>query len=122
MIVAGVGFRRNCSVDDLLSVVRATMARSGTAAIDCLATADFKRGAACLHEAAAALGVEVALVGEPALAAAAPRCLTQSRHVQAITGHASIAEAACLAAAGPGSRLLQPRLAAARATCALAAS
>jgi cobalt-precorrin 5A hydrolase len=117
MIAAGVGFRRNCSSEDLLSLVREVMQRAGTASIACLATAHFKHGAACLDEAAAALGVPIALVGEPDLAAAAPRCVTQ-----AITGNASIAEAACLAAAGPASRLLQPRLATARATCALAES
>jgi cobalt-precorrin 5A hydrolase len=38
------------------------------------------------------------------------------------TGLASVAEAAALAAAGPDSRLLLPRISGARATCALAIS
>ncbi len=115
MIAAGVGFRRSCSAEELLALVRDAMERAGTASITCLATAHFKHNAACLHEAAAVLGVPVSLVREQDLAAAAPRCVTQ-----AITGTASIAEAACLAAAGPNSRLLLPRLATSRATCALA--
>jgi cobalt-precorrin 5A hydrolase len=117
MIAAGVGFRESCSAEEILSLVREVMERGGTASIACLASAHFKNGAACLHEAAAALGVPVALICEQDLAAAGPRCVTQ-----AISGRPSIAEAACLAAAGPTSRLLLRRLATARATCALATS
>ena len=59
---------------------------------------------------------------EDALLAAASRCLTDSPRARSVTGLPSMAEAAALAAAGPGARLLAPRSTAGGATCALAES
>jgi cobalt-precorrin 5A hydrolase len=59
---------------------------------------------------------------EAALKAAEPRALTRSERVVALTGLGSVAEAAALAGAGPVSRLVQPRIASANATCAIAVS
>ncbi len=74
-----------------------------------------------LRATAATLGLALTPLPEAALAAAAPACLTTSPRVQALTGLPSLAEAAALAAAGPGARLLGPRQSAGGlATCALA--
>ena len=69
------------------------------------------------------LALELRVVDAQRLVTAAPHCLTHSPRVLSLTGLPSLAEAAALAAAGPGARLLGPRLAAAgEATCALAES
>jgi cobalt-precorrin 5A hydrolase len=62
------------------------------------------------------------LVSEADLEAASPRTETRSERVLALTGVASVAEAAALAAAGPAARLISPRLVIGSATCALASS
>ncbi|HTI02212.1 MAG TPA: cobalamin biosynthesis protein, partial [Acidisoma sp.] len=48
------------------------------------------------------------------------RCLTRSARAQREVGLASVAEAAALAGAGPGGRLVLARIAADGVTCALA--
>ncbi|MGQ3348248.1 cobalamin biosynthesis protein [Bosea sp. (in: a-proteobacteria)] len=49
-------------------------------------------------------------------------CATRSTRIASLYGVGSVAEAAALAAAGPGGTLVQPRIATARVTCALARS
>ncbi len=66
------------------------------------------------------LGLPLTFLDHDALAAASVRAVTRSARAMAETGLASVAEAAALAGAGPGSRLLLPRVASAAATCALA--
>ena len=65
-------------------------------------------------------GVKLVFVPQADLEAAASRILTHSERVLAATGVPSLSEAAALAAAGPGARLLAPRVAVGPATCALA--
>ncbi len=66
----------------------------------------------------AAAGVLPLLIAEPA--GDAPGMLTRSAASLAATGTGSASEAAALAAAGPGARLLGPRLVLGPVTCALA--
>jgi cobalt-precorrin 5A hydrolase len=61
-------------------------------------------------------------VPELELATASDRVETHSERVAALAGVGSVAEAAALAAAGPASKLIVPRLIVGAATCALAAS
>lgn len=117
MIVAGVGCRRGCSGAEIAGLVRDALAGRQAAA---LAAPAFKQDEAGLHEAARLLGLGLRLVREPALAAAQNGCMTRSARVRQATGLASVAEASALAVAGSGSRLILPRIASARATCALA--
>lgn len=86
-----------------------------------LAAPSFKRGEAGLA-AAGVLGLELVLVEDAALAAMQARCPTRSAVARAAVGVGSVAEGSALAAAGPGGRLLLPRIASAAATCALAES
>ncbi len=122
MIVAGIGCRAGVAADVVQAAVAAALRETGRAAADItlLATSTAKSAETGLVAAAAALGVRLLAVPDDAMLAAAPRCLTDSPRVRALTGLPSVAEAAALAAAGPGARLLAPRSAVGGATCALA--
>ncbi|WP_423206008.1 cobalamin biosynthesis protein (plasmid) [Paracoccus yeei] len=100
MIVAGLGFRRGTTVADL----RAALAGRGR--LDALATVADK--APALAELAAELGLP--LVAVPADLLAAQPVLTQGKASLRARGVGSVAEGAALAAAGPGARLLGPRI------------
>ena len=75
-----------------------------------------------LVEAERLLGATLTALPLAALKAQAERILTPSPSAQARFGAPNIAEAAALAGAGEGGRLLGPRLAADGATCAIALS
>lgn len=121
MIVAGIGCRRDCGGAEIAGLVRRALA---TAAIDSeglvLAAPVFKQGEAGLVAAAALLSVPLHWVEEAAMRAVADQCPSRSSAAARAVGHASVAEAAALAAAGRNARLRLARLAGAGATCALA--
>ena len=104
MIVAGFGFRSGVT----LAALRDALARAGgPAGVTHLATlAEKAEGLALLGQ---ALGLPVVAVARDALRQ--QKTLTQSGRVQALMGTGSVAEAAALAAAGPGARLRGPRAA-----------
>ena len=120
-IVAGIGCRKDCPVEDVLAVVREACLVSGRA-VRALAAPEFKRHEAGLHDAARSLGVPLILVSAADLTAAQPRCVTRSAIAERAIGTGSVAEGCALVAAGTGSLLILPRIAGARATCALAAA
>jgi len=115
VIYAGIGCRVGCSAQDVLAVV-GSCGRRPTA----LAIPEFKCNEPGVRAAAAALGLGVVVIASADLAAVQSRCVTSSRAARAAVGLGSVAEAAALAAAGPGGRLVQPRIAHGGATCALA--
>lgn len=102
MIVAGFGFRSDTS---LAALQDALAQAGGVAGVTHLATVAAK--APGLLPLGQKLGLPVlalppeALLGQPTL--------TRSDRVRALHGTGSVAEAAALAAAGPGSRLRGPR-------------
>jgi cobalt-precorrin 5A hydrolase len=98
MIVAGFGFRAGVT----LAALQEALARAGGAdGVTHLATlADKAEGLAPLG---AALGLPIVVVDDPALRGQAT--ITRSVRVQTLMGVGSVAEAAALAAAGPGARL-----------------
>lgn len=104
MRIAGFGFRRAATSESLRGALAAA---GGALAVDGLATAAGKADAACLRELAAQLRVPVHAIAADALAAIATP--TRSARVAALYGTGSLAEAAALAAAGPGARLVAPR-------------
>lgn len=120
-MIAGIGCRRDCPAGEIVALVRAAEAR-GAAAVTALAAPAAKVAEAGLHGAAATLGVPLVLVAPEALVAAQAGCITRSARAEAALGVASVAEGCALAAAGPGARLVLPRIVSARATCALAAA
>jgi len=117
MIVAGFGFRASATLDSLRAAYDLACAHHSVAA---LATAENKAQAAGLIALAEAL--ELAILPIPAATIAQMQTLTQSARVRQHYATGSVAEAAALAAAGPGARLLSPRHISPdrKATCALA--
>lgn len=115
MIVAGFGFRAGATADSLLDALARTGGRP-----DLAATAAAKAGAPAFRMAAARLRLPCRAA--PAAALAAAPTLTRSAASRRAHGTGSVAEAAALAVAGPGARLLGPRCISADrlATCALA--
>ncbi len=123
MLIAGLGCRRGARVEDVTASIALVLERAGRGpeGLARLATSAAKANEPGLRAAAVTLGLVLEAVPDAALRAAAPGCLSHSARVLAETGLPSLAEAAALAAAGPGARLLGPRVALARAvTCALA--
>ncbi len=120
-VIAGLGFRKDTLLADILSIVEVARAQCGRA-IDALAVPDFKSADEGINQAASTLALPLILISREALKGEQGRCLTRSEVARRATGHASVAEAAALAAAGDGGRLLLPRIAHARVTCALAES
>ena len=121
MIAIGLGCRKACASEAIVAIVRRALA-------DCpdvdvvrrlFSLAD-KSGEPGLRAAARTLGYELVFLSREALAAATPRVVTHSEAAQRRFGLASVAEAAALAGAGPGAKLLEPRLAMDGATCAIA--
>lgn len=121
-MVAGVGFRRGASADDILSAVRLALDAAGLAAeqLDALATAAFKAEEGGPGEAAARLKIPLVVCAPSEMERVAEKTLTRSQRVEAAVGVPSVAEAAALAAAGAGGKLLGARVATRIATCAIA--
>ena len=122
VIVAGVGCRKAISAAEVESAIAAALLHNRLAGLKLgvLAVPAVKGTEPGIVAAAAARGILLVLIAQDALEAAGPRTLTRSaRSMEALNVHC-VAEAAALAAAGPNSRLLAPRLAVGPVTCALA--
>ncbi|MEV4560160.1 cobalamin biosynthesis protein [Kitasatospora sp. NPDC049285] len=121
-VVLGVGSRRGADAAEVLRLADDALAALGLdrAAVTLLATLDAKTAEPGLLDAARRLGVP--LVGYPAARLAAVPVPTPSATVAGAVGTPSVAEAAALAAAGAGGRLLAPRSASPVATVAVAAA
>lgn len=120
---AGIGARRGVEAQAIVDLVRDVAARHGAPLAEItLCTLESKADEAGLHEAAQTLGVVLHFLPLAALKARKGAAATHSPRVQAMFGVGSVAEAAALVGAGPGSRLLAPRIATPVAACALAIS
>jgi len=122
MMVAGVGCKAGTSAGEIEAAIAEALARAGrsTQTLTALATSFAKGDEPGIVAAAAARGLKLVMVPQRDLEAADARIVTRSERVLALTGVPSVAEAAALAAAGPASRLVGPRVAVGPATCALA--
>jgi len=119
MIVAGIGCRKGVSETEVLAAIDAALAVHGLAPC-ALAVAAAKAPEPAIHAAAHRLGIEVVVIARMELAQAGQRTLSHSVLSLEATGASSASEAAALAAAGAGAKLLGPRLAVGPVTCALA--
>lgn len=117
MIVAGFGFRSRATLASLQAALMA--AQEGLPPVTHLATAADK--APALAPLAEALGLPIATIDDEAIRTASTR--TASPASQKARGTGSMAEAAAMAAIGPGARLIRPRRISPDrlATCAIAA-
>ena len=104
MKVAGLGFRSNASVASLREALDAAGGPEGLAAV---ATVSGKAGAMALRALAQELGLPIR--GIPAEMLAEIETATQSGFSRARFGTGSVAEAAAVAAAGRGARLISVR-------------
>ncbi|WP_027571903.1 cobalamin biosynthesis protein [Bradyrhizobium sp. WSM1743] len=105
MKVAGLGFRRDVT---LASLREALLAAGGPEGIAAVATVGDKADTAALKQLARECGVPIRAV--PIEILAGIDTLTQSELVAQKFGTGSVAEAAALAAAGPGARLIATRV------------
>lgn len=122
MTVAGIGCRKGVSCAEVLAAIDAALGRYGLSrdALDAVATLSRRQTEPGLVEAAGALGLPLVAACPEEREDVQARLLTHSEASLAATGFGSAAEAAALAAAGAGARLLGPRLATGPVTCAIA--
>jgi len=122
MIVAGLGSRRGVTGADVVAAIEAAIdkVQMDRKRLDMLATVPLKQDEPGIREAARLLGLRLAVPERPELDEAAARATTRSCASLQKTGLPSVAETAALAAAGPRSRLLVPRLTLGPVTCAIA--
>lgn len=106
MRVAGFGFRSAATLDSLLAALAAA---GGVAGVTHLATGAEKAGAPVALALARHLGLP--LVPVPRAVLTTQGTATCSLRSMEATGSGSLAEAAALAVAGPGARLLSARAA-----------
>lgn len=121
-LAVGLGFRKAAAADTLAILVRDALSRLPADLADApltLATIAEKDRPA-FRAAAALLGLPVRVLPKSALAGTEDRITVASEAARACLGIPSVAEAAALAAAGPGARLVVTRIATAGATCAIA--
>ncbi len=121
-IAIGVGCERGTDPDEVISLVRTCLVVAGVApgAAAGIFSLDLKADERAVHDAAAALGVEARFFTAPELEAEAPRLANPSETIFREVGCHGVAEGAALAAVGPSGRLVLPKHASRRATCAIA--
>jgi cobalt-precorrin 5A hydrolase len=121
MIAIGVGCRGGASAANIVSLVRRTLAEAQLDGANAkLFSIDTKRDEMGLIKAARLLAMPISFLARDALAARGADSMTRSERVEALYEIPSIAETAALSGAGPGSRLVIPRVAAGAVTCAIA--
>ena len=121
-LVAGIGIRPGTDATDILACLDEALAIAGLSgsATPRFATIASRIAEAGMISAAADRSAELVAIPDEALKGFEAACATRSTRIASLYGVGSVAEAAALAAAGPGGELVQPRIATARVTCALA--
>lgn len=121
MLVCGIGCRRGTPAEDIEAAIQAVRTSLGCIGeIVVIATEATKSNEPGLREAARRLGVELVAFTSDELCSTAAAVLTHSPTALLHKGTPSVAEAAALLAGGPNARLLGPRIALPKATCAFA--
>jgi len=119
----GLGARRGVDAESLVDLVRRVADDLDILLAEAaLFTTESKETEPAFHEAAEILGLQLVFLPLADLRARKGAAPTHSPRVQAMFGVGSVSEAAALVGAGPGSRLLGPRIATRIAACALAQS
>lgn len=123
-LIAGIGLRPGTGEADIRACLEAALAAAGlgtepVARVATLAARSTEPGLLALAKGCKA---EIVAIPDEALKGFEAACATRSTRIASLYGVGSVAEAAALAAAGPGGVLIQARIATARVTCALARS
>ena len=121
-LALGVGCERNCTPEELRSLVEATLAQKDLApqAIAAVVSLDLKMDEPAVHALADSLGVPARFFDAATLNDERARLANPSDVVFREVGVHGVAEAAALAAAGPAAALLVEKTKSPRATCAVA--
>ncbi len=124
VIVAGIGSRKGVSKEQVLGAINAALGAHDLdlAHLDALATGKLKQHEDAIFQAGRQIRRAVIIIGDAELTEAGKRTESHSALSLEKTGAPSLSEAAALAAAGPDSRLLGPRIARDSVTCAIAIS
>ncbi len=122
VLAIGVGCERGAEPDEVVGLLRRTLAEAGLAeaAVAAVFSIDLKADEPAVHGAAAALDVEARFFDAATLEAETPRLVNPSETVFREVGAHGVAEAAALAAAGDQGELIVPKTKSRRATAAVA--
>ena len=123
-LVLGLGCERGTPPSELLNLSLATLARLGAApeTVAFIATLDVRAQEPAMHAVAQHFSVPLVTFSAARLEAETPRLANPSTIVFAHTGCHGVAEAAALAQAGEGGRLIVEKTKSAHATVAIAES
>lgn len=121
MIAMGIGCRRGCSAAAIVSLIRKTLTAMGAPEAELYTITD-KQDEAGLLEAASVLKLPLFFLPLSRLEGVVSQVQTCSALVQERFGIPSISEAAALAGAGEGAKLIMTRVAENGVTCAVAVS
>ena len=123
-LVLGMGCERGASTQEAIALAEKAVAESGCAAgsIAVVTSLDLKADETAIHAVAARFGVPARFFDAATLEAEAPRLKNPSEVVFAEVGCHGVAEGAALAAAGPDSELVFPKIKSKGATAAIARS
>ena len=123
IVAVGVGCRAGVTGETIAALAKRALAEFGEPEGELrLFTIAAKAKEAGMVEAARLLDAELTALPAEALQAQARHVLTPSKAAAARFGAPNVAEAAALAGAGKGARLMGPRIAMNGATCAIAVS
>ena len=122
ILAIGVGCERGCTAEELVALVRDTLASANLApgAVACIVSLDLKSDEPAVRALADAYRVPARFFDAATLEAESPRLATPSDVVFAEVGCHGVAEGAALAAAGPDGALIINKQKSARTTCAVA--
>ncbi len=122
MMVAGVGFKKNASSEEILEALNQALQfhRLKHKDLDAFATLDEKSTQDSLCLVAKNLNIPVVPLSRERLKQFSSKTITKSETSMIIQGLPSLAETAALAAIGNHATLLGPRIKSKEATCALA--
>ena len=121
MMAIGIGANSGVSIEDLAAAIQQAAFQAGARA-DAVATIESALFLEPLREAAKQIATPLTPLALVCLQQRSRDCRTVSQRSLDLFGVASISEAAALAAAGPGSKLIVPRMTFGNVTAAVAQS
>lgn len=120
-LALGLGCERNCTADELIGLVRSTLAENDLtpSSLALVASIDLKADEDAVHAVAAHFGVPARFLSAEVLNREGPRLKNPSTVVMREVGCPGVAEGAALAGAGADGTLLVEKAKSRRATCAV---
>lgn len=122
ILAAGIGCERGAEAEEVAALLNQVLGSAGLSSLSlaCLASIDAKMDEPALRAVAGRFGLPLRFFDAVRLERETPRLANPSDAVFRAVGCHGVAEAAALACAGPGSKLIVAKTKSARATCAIA--